>query len=147
MTASAPIPPGTYWPACSRPTGYEHLDTEIRPQLAEGRIVISDRYLAVILTADLDLIATHLRRRGQHIRYQLERQKILTDDRQPARLYAVFEENAQLRVTDPVTRREQLAHFADMAERPRPPGLFWTVRFRGPSVTRRIVTRSVDGVG
>lgn len=78
---------------------YEHLDTEIRPQLAEGRIVISDRYLAaglvmqrldgvgldflrainastdrpdlaVVLTADPDLIATRLRRRGRHNRYQ-----------------------------------------------------------------------------
>lgn len=78
---------------------YEHLDAEIRPQLAEGRIVISDRYLAaglvmqrldgvdldflrainasadrpdlaVILTADPDLIAARLRRRGRHNRYQ-----------------------------------------------------------------------------
>lgn len=78
---------------------YHHLDTEIRPHLAAGDIVISDCYLpaglvmqrldgvaldflqainaladppdlAVILTADPALIVQRLRRRGRHNRYQ-----------------------------------------------------------------------------
>jgi dTMP kinase len=78
---------------------YERLHTEIRPHLAAGDIVVSDRYvaaglvmqrldgvaldflcainasvdppdLAVILTADPALIAQRLRQRGPHNRYQ-----------------------------------------------------------------------------
>lgn len=78
---------------------YHHLRTEIRPRLAAGDIVISDRYipaglvmqrldgvdldflqainaladppdLAVILTADPALIAQRLQQRGPHNRYQ-----------------------------------------------------------------------------
>jgi dTMP kinase len=79
---------------------YHHLATEIRPQTAAGRIVISDRYipsglvmqrfdgtdpaflwqvnaeadhpdLAVILEADPEVIASRLHERGAHNRFQL----------------------------------------------------------------------------
>ena len=78
---------------------YHHLDTEIRPRLAAGHIVLCDRYLAsglvvqcadgldlaflaginahadppdlaVILTADPDTIARRIAKRGAHNRYQ-----------------------------------------------------------------------------
>lgn len=78
---------------------YHHLETEIRPALAEGRVVISDRYvgsglvmqrldgldfdylwqlnasvdrpdLAVILEANPDIIAERLAARGAHNRFQ-----------------------------------------------------------------------------
>ena len=78
---------------------YHHLDTEIRPQLAAGRTVVTDRYtpsglvmqrfdgveltdlwhlnaaadrpdLTVILDADPDLIARRLNYRGAHNRLQ-----------------------------------------------------------------------------
>jgi dTMP kinase len=78
---------------------YHHLDTEIRPQRAAGRIVLCDRYvasglvvqradgldlaflsavnahadppdLAVILAADPDAITSRLAVRGAHNRYQ-----------------------------------------------------------------------------
>ena len=80
---------------------YHHLDTEIRPQLAAGRTVVTDRYtpsglvmqrfdgveltdlwhlnaaadrpdLTVILDADPDLIAMRLNHRGAHNRLQTE---------------------------------------------------------------------------
>lgn len=79
---------------------YHHIETEIRPQLEDGTIVISDRYipsglviqrfdgidpaflwqlnaeadrpdLAVILEADPDVIAQRLTDRGPHNRFQL----------------------------------------------------------------------------
>ncbi|HEX5120062.1 MAG TPA: dTMP kinase [Pseudonocardiaceae bacterium] len=79
---------------------YHHLETEVRPHVAAGRTVISDRYipsglviqrfdgidpsflwhlnaeadrpdLAVILEADPELIAERLRDRGPHNRFQL----------------------------------------------------------------------------
>jgi dTMP kinase len=79
---------------------YHHLEMEIRPHLAEGRTVISDRYvpsalvmqrfdgidpaflwqlnadadrpdLAVILEADPEVIAERLQARGAHNRFQL----------------------------------------------------------------------------
>jgi dTMP kinase len=79
---------------------YQQLDEEIRPQLAAGTVVVTDRYLAsglvmqrhdgvdleflralnaradrpdlaVILTADADTVAARLRERGAHNRYQL----------------------------------------------------------------------------
>jgi dTMP kinase len=78
---------------------YHHLDTEIRPQLAAGRIVLCDRYvassyvlqrmdavpieyiealnaaadtpgLAVILTADPAVTAHRIGRRGAHSRFE-----------------------------------------------------------------------------
>jgi dTMP kinase len=79
---------------------YHHLDTEIRPRLADGATVVSDRYLpsglvmqrfdginpvflwqlnaeadrpdlAVILEADPEVIAERLAQRGPHNRFQL----------------------------------------------------------------------------
>lgn len=79
---------------------YHHIETEIRPHLAEGRVVISDRYipsglvmqrfdgldplflwqlnaeadrpdLTVILDADPDVLAERLSDRGPHNRFQL----------------------------------------------------------------------------
>lgn len=79
---------------------YHHIDTEIRPRIEDGTIVISDRYipsglviqrfdgidpaflwqlnaeadrpdLAVILEADPDVIAQRLTDRGPHNRFQL----------------------------------------------------------------------------
>jgi dTMP kinase len=79
---------------------YHHVETEIRPQVAAGRMVISDRYipsglvmrrfdgidpvflwrlnaeadrpdLAVILEADPEVIAQRLVERGPHNRFQL----------------------------------------------------------------------------
>ncbi|SQD96930.1 Thymidylate kinase [Parafrankia sp. Ea1.12] len=79
---------------------YHHLETEIRPQLAAGKTVISDRYtpsglvmqrfdgiapaflwalnaeadrpdLCVILEADPDIVARRLADRGAHNRFQL----------------------------------------------------------------------------
>lgn len=79
---------------------YHHVETEVRPHLAAGRVVISDRYipsglvmqrfdgidplflwrlnaeaerpdLAVILEADPDTIAERLSDRGPHNRFQL----------------------------------------------------------------------------
>jgi len=78
---------------------YHHLDTEIRPRLAEGTIVLCDRYvassyvlqrmdgvplsfieaintaaeipdLAVILTADPDVSAQRIHTRGAHSRFE-----------------------------------------------------------------------------
>lgn len=79
---------------------YHHVETEIRPHLADGRVVISDRYipsglvmqrfdgldplflwqlnaeadrpdLTVILDADPDVLAGRLSDRGPHNRFQL----------------------------------------------------------------------------
>lgn len=80
---------------------YHHLDTEIRPRLADGQIVICDRYLAstlvlqgrdglprswilalnehidmpglaVILTAEPGILAARLSQRGRHDRFEDE---------------------------------------------------------------------------
>jgi dTMP kinase len=61
---------------------YHHIETEIRPHIAEGKTVISDRYIpsslviqrfdmAVILEADPDVISERLIERGPHNRFQL----------------------------------------------------------------------------
>ena len=91
---------------------YHHLATEIRPELAAGRIVLCDRYvpssyvlqrmdgvplefidainaaadppdLAVLLTAEPDALAARIKRRGAHSRFE----QGITSSRHEADLY------------------------------------------------------------
>lgn len=54
----------------------------------------------------------------RHTAARLERQTILTRAENPARLHAVIDENALLRLTEPAVRGEQLRHILEIAERP-----------------------------
>jgi transcriptional regulator with XRE-family HTH domain len=53
----------------------------------------------------------------RRVEARIERQKILTRDDAP-RLHAVIDENAILRITDPVIRRDQIARLIEMTTRP-----------------------------
>jgi len=49
---------------------------------------------------------------------RIERQNVITREENPARLRAVIDENALLRITDPGVRSAQLKHLIDLGERP-----------------------------
>lgn len=54
----------------------------------------------------------------RHVAARLERQRILFREEGAARLHAVIDENAIVRIKDPAIRDPQLRHLAAMAERP-----------------------------
>jgi hypothetical protein len=53
-----------------------------------------------------------------HVDARVARQKILTRDDDPCQLHAIIDENAILRITDPVIRRAQIGHLIKITERP-----------------------------
>ena len=54
----------------------------------------------------------------RHVDARIQRQEILYRDSEPCQLHAVIDEHAIARIGDPGVRRAQVAHIAEMTERP-----------------------------